>query len=539
MSADRKQLRQSLSRYRQLLTFEPDHIGHLEQLARLSLALGKPKRAADYLVSRADVLARRGEFGTALADCDSALSLVARHKPAVQMRTVIEQIRARHRAAALMKPTRQDPSIAPRAPEPESSDKSAPARPFDPPTMELQVTDLLDAAPLAASGAAVGDPLDGAAEPDELESFLGPVVDASALLAVYEVDGVDVVPVATRAPAQLPMPILSPPAQDGSDVPTLAVRDPLGIEDRDTLNTLPPSGETMMARSTDEPDASVRARPVTLSQVEGVVHMVTRGPAAHGSQPDLPDTPLLKALPRTTRADLRRTGTQVTYAAGDVLVAPLTPRAAVYVVLSGAIDLIDERADPAQKIGILNSGDLLGDLEIVHGGPWRFKAIATEPTSLLRVDDGVLDALRQRFPAFGALLRAAASRRHAGWLLGANPMFRVLGPNERNLMTVRMLPRPLSPQAPLCREGEALDGIVMVASGALIVRRDGQSIARLGAGRFAGLGALGRGDGRSSAAISAGPHGALLYALDHAALAHLCAFPAIRDLIEAAGRQRA
>lgn len=536
MSADRKQLRQSLSRYRQLLSYEPEHIGHLEQLARLSLALGKPKRAADYLVSRADILARRGEFGTALADCDSALSLVARHKPAVQMRTVIEQIRARHRAAALMKPTRQDPSIAPRAPEPESSDKSAPARPFDPPTMELQFDDLLDAAPMAA----LGDASD-VAELDDLESFPGPVVDASALLAVYEVDGIDVVPVATRAPAQLPMPILSPPAEDLSDLPTLAVREPLadGIEDRDTLNTLPPTGETMMARSTDGSEASMRARPVTTSQVEGVVHMVTRGPAAHGSQPGLPDTPLLNALPRTTRADLRHTGTQITYAAGDVLVAPLTPRAAVYVVLCGTIDLIDGRAEPAQKIGSLTTGDLLGDLEIVHGGPWRFKAIATETTSLLRVDDGVLDALRQRFPAFDTLLRAAASRRHAGWLLGANPMFRVLGPNERDLMTLRMLPRPLGPQTQLCRQGDRLDGIVMVASGALIVRRDGQSIARLGAGRFAGLGALGRGDGRSSADIAAGPHGALLYALDRTALEHLCAFPSIRDLIEAAGRQRA
>ena len=548
MSIDRKQLRQSLSRYRQLNTLEPEHIGHLEQLARITLALGKPKRAANYLISRADVLARRGEFDTALADCDSALALVARYKPAVQMRTVIEQIRARHRAAALMQPTRRDPSIAPRAPEPDTNDLSAPARPFEPPTMQLQADDLLDAGHIAAH--------------DDFEvsdnDLSGPVVDASALLAVYEVDGVDVVSVATQAPAQLPMPILSAPAAAEPDALTLSARDTLGhspassLDDRDTLNTLPPTGETMMARSTGSSDEAghfdpptsplMRARPVTTGQVEAVVRLITRGPGASGpesSGPSLPDTPLLNALPRTTRADLVRTGTQVTFSAGDVMVEPLTPRAAVYVVLYGTVDLFDRRADPVQRVGTLTTGHLLGDLEIVHGGPWRFEAIAAEATGLLRIDDGVLDVLRAQFPAFDTLLRASAIRRHAGWLLGANPMFRVLGPNERDLMTLRMLPRQLAPNALFCRQGGLLDGIVMVASGGLIVRRNGQSIARLGAGRFAGLGALGRGDGLCSADIAAGAQGALLYGLDRAALEHLCAFPAIRDLIEAAGRQRA
>lgn len=530
MSADRRQLRQSLSRYRQLHALEPDNINHLEQLARLSLALNKPKRAADYLVSRADVLARRGEFETALADCDSALSVAGRHRSATQMRAVIEQIQARHRAAALMSPApARPPSVAPRAPDPDVGDVSAPARPYDPPTMELGADDLLEAA------------LD-----DPPEALLGPVVDASALLAVYEVDGVDVVSVSTEAPAQLPMPILRPPADEPTDGATIAGRDTLGdgLDDRDTLNSLPPSGETMQARAGAHSEAPTRpltrARPVTTGQVEGVVHLITREPAQRAAPgATLPETPLLSALPRTTRADLLRTCAQLTHGAGEVLVAPLTPRSSAYIVLYGAIELLDGRATPPQRVGQLGVGDLLGDLEVVHGGPWRFEATATEATRLLRLEDALLDAMRARFAAFDTLLRAAAGRRHAGWLLGANPMFRVLGPNERDLMTLRMLPRALSPSAVLCQRGADLDGICMVASGELIVRRDGVSVARLGAGRFAGLGALGRGDGRSSADIAAGPQGALLYSLDRAALEHLCAFPAIRDLIEAAGRQRA
>lgn len=526
--SDRRQLRQSLSRYRQLLQLEPDHIGHLEQLARLSLALGKPKRAADYLIRRADVLARRAEFDTALADCDSALALVPRYKPALRMQAVVQQIQSRRRSAALVSPPTPAPRRAP-APEPESTDLSLPARPFDPPTLDIM--------PVTA------EPERWIDEP--VEELAGPVVDASALLAVYEVDGIDVVPIATEAPAQPPMPILSPPGM-ALDRDTVDGALPPDFDERATLDfspdTVPPVLPPSLSDAPTHPSGQsiltlddLATQPVDTAQVEGVVHLST---AAPGPMPQMPPSPLLDALPRGTRADLVRISPRRALAAGEAITTAGAPCDGVYVLLYGAVDLRRQAGAQIDRVASLRAGDLLGDLEHVHGGPWRFDAIATEASGVLCVERALVDQLRPQFAAFEALLRASANRRHGAWLLGTNPMFRVLGPNERDLIALRLVARRLEPGALFADQGAPLETVALVASGVLVVTRHGAPVAQLAAGRMAGLGALSRQDHTSSARIAAADRGALIYLLDRAALDDLCQLPAIRDLFEAAARQR-
>lgn len=551
--AERKRLRVSLSRYRQLLALEPEHLGHLEQLARIALALGKPRLAVEYLLRRAEVCARAGEFDTAIADCDSALELSPGHTATERLRAVIVQIVDRHRSSALVQPERGAPrthqalpKLAPptRPIEPEPSDLSMPARPFDPPTLDIEPVSL--------------EP-DGFVD-ESVEDLIGPVVDASALLAVYEVDGIDVVPIPTEAPRQPPMPILRPPSgrlfdaidtlvlegpdEDGaSSVDTFSSGLPPGVDDRATLDfapdTVPPIAPPL-SRAPTHPSLSSTLEDgmpqlVRTDQVEGVLHL---GTVAPGPAVAIPDSPLLHALPRGTRSDLVRMCGRIRAAAGDALTQPATQCEGIFVVVFGSVDLYRHAGERPDRVSSLHAGDLLGDMEHVHGGPWRFEAIATEACELLRIDAPVVVGLRQQFPAFDALLRASANRRHAAWLLGANPMFRVLGPNERDLVARRLIARQMAPDAVYCEQGERLDGIGLVASGVLLVSRDGQAVARLGAGRFAGLGALGR-EGLANARIVTGPRGALIYGLDRAALDDLSRLPAIRDLFEQASRQRA
>lgn len=547
--AERKRLRVSLSRYRQLLALEPEHLGHLEQLARISLALGKPKRAVEYLLRRAEVCARSAEFDTALADCDSALQLAPKHAPTRRLREVIVQIIERHRASALVQPERGAPQaeralpkLAPptRPIEPEASDLSMPARPYDPPTLDIE--------PMTVEP-------DGFID-DSVENLPGPVVDAAALLAVYEVDGVDVVPIPTEAPAQPRLPILRPPAEVHAAVDTLVSEAPAsvsgqgygealapGIDERATLDfepdTVPPGAGPRVSRAPTNPSLNtlddVAPQLIDTRQVEGVVHLSTVAP---GPAVAVPESPLLQALPRGTRSDLVRVCGRIRAAAGDALTQPGTRCEGIFVVVYGAVDLMRQAGERADRVASLRAGDLLGDMEHLHGGRWQFEAVATEACELLRIDAQLVAELRRQFPAFEALLRASANRRHAAWLLGANPMFRVLGPNERDLIARRLIERHFEPDAVVCVEGERLNGIGLVATGVLHVSRGGQPVARLGPGRFAGLGALGR-DGHSSARIAAGARGATVYRLDHAAVEDLCRFPAIRDLFEAAGRQRA
>lgn len=546
--ADRKRLRVSLSRYRQLLALEPDHVGHLEQLARLSLALGKTRRAVEYLLRRAEICARQAEFDTALADCDSALDLIPGHRATVRLRGVIEQIIERHRTSALVEPERVAtvgqalPKLAPptRPIEPEPGDRSMPARPYDPPTLDIE--------PVSVEPEGFLDAFD--------DDTPGPVVDAAALLAVYEVDGIEVVPIATEAPAEPRLPILRPPPASADAIDTLVADGPAafdsrgsseslpsGMDERATLDyepdTIPPGFAIRPSTAPTNPSLSRAAdgapRAVQTSQVEGVLHL---GTAAPGPAVAVPDAALLHALPRGTREDLVRQCGRLRAGAGDALTQPGTRCEGVFVVLYGAVDLIRHAPEHTDRVATLGPGDLLGDLEVVHGGQWRFEARATEAAELMRIDGELIAGLRAQFSAFDALLRASANRRHAAWLLGANPMFRVLGPNERDLIARRLVARVFEPEALICAQGERLAGIGLVAAGVVAVSRDGQPVARLGPGRFVGLGSLSRA-GVSGARLQAGPKGALVYRLDRSGLEELCQLPAIRELFERASRQRA
>ncbi len=98
MAEQRSDFKRSLLIYRQLLEREPDHLGHLEQLARLSLQLQNRKDAAYYLARRADALARIGAFDASLADLNQAILLDAK-RPYLKLRTELEAHVALVRAA--------------------------------------------------------------------------------------------------------------------------------------------------------------------------------------------------------------------------------------------------------------------------------------------------------------------------------------------------------------------------------------------------------------------------------------------------------
>ncbi|MEZ4472500.1 MAG: cyclic nucleotide-binding domain-containing protein [bacterium] len=502
MSVDeRKRLRQSLSEYKRLLALEPESVGHLEQLARVSLALGQVRHAASFLVKRAEVLARRGEVEVALADCRQALVLVPGDDEALKLLGVLDRLA--RAAPALVGVPSPSQMLAIRSPRPELSleERSRSTLPMDAIRLEEELA--LDAVGI-----------------DE------PVVDAASLLAVHEVDGVDVVPLPSDAPEPAVAWLRPEPLADATLRPVAAVPSQPAV--------MPP----VPVDGFGDPEDSLE---VELEQVEAVLRLATGGPDAAPTSRvvrPLPETALLGALPRATREDLARLADWRRYRTGTVLGRPGDPCAELLIVVEGLVAVRRPDGEGGDVLTRLGPGEVVGDLERVHGGPWRLHVSAETPVQIVGLEAIIVDSLRRRFPTFDDHLRRSSARRHGSWLLGANPMFKGLGAAERAFVADHLVPRRLGKGSVLCEEGAPLDVVALVAGGALEVTREGRPIATLRPGRLAGLGALGH-EGHATARIVAGDKGALLYVLDRAAVDDVRRLAAVREVLDLAIAQRA
>lgn len=101
MDQDTRQARQSLRNFKRLLALEPNHTGHLEQLARLSSTLGQDRQASRYWLQRAEVLAERDEPGAALGSVHMALEADPRNERA---RSLVERLQAATPAGEILMP---------------------------------------------------------------------------------------------------------------------------------------------------------------------------------------------------------------------------------------------------------------------------------------------------------------------------------------------------------------------------------------------------------------------------------------------------
>lgn len=534
MNADeRRTARQSLRNFKRLLALEPGHVGHLEQLARLSLALDKPRDAARWLTDRAERLAADGHVEAAATDLHHALRLDPRLRAARKLRERLgqQQSRAAGRPSA---PLNAAPALTP-APTP-------PPDPFDEPTPapSLDDVDLAAVAERLRSRSSVGN---GSGGPEQApaptpELFDGPIVPASALLAVHDPDDFQ----ATEVPDGGTWPPEAGPVFDAMSLVAVSDADALDVEllsGPDDAGTAAP----LDARATADraPDA---ARDLTTADIEWVDELpdedartLPAGPL--GPEPDdeeEPLPPLLAALPRRVAIGLLASVTPTHHATGDVVVPAGSFFEGPRLVLRGRVRRERRTEGGREPLTSCGPGDLVGIVELVRGGVWRESTRAMGPTetALLPVDD--LTRLRTRYPGFDRALRAAAENRLVAQLLATCPLFRTLPPAHRDRLAASSSPQQLAPGERFLEPGVAPEGLFLVADGQIEVWIDAGRVGRLGAGEAVGvLSAMGAQPGRARAVAVTD---AEVYFFDADALAPALAFPAVRDAFVETARLR-
>lgn len=90
------------------------------------------------------------------------------------------------------------------------------------------------------------------------------------------------------------------------------------------------------------------------------------------------------------------------FTAGEVIIRARAPRSGMYIVKSGSVDVVRPMGNGIfQKVGHLESGDLLGEFAILDDSPRSTSIVAAEPSELLGLFKPDLMELVETDPRLG------------------------------------------------------------------------------------------------------------------------------------------
>jgi divalent anion:Na+ symporter, DASS family len=122
---------------------------------------------------------------------------------------------------------------------------------------------------------------------------------------------------------------------------------------------------------------------------------------------------LFAELPREVLARLVSEFDEVEVPAGRTVFSQGDPGDALYVIVSGAVEVRGERGGAGERVAVLGPGDCLGEMALVTGDPRSATVVALSPTRLLRLDKERFQALSERHPVFLRELARVLCRRIA------------------------------------------------------------------------------------------------------------------------------
>ena len=122
---------------------------------------------------------------------------------------------------------------------------------------------------------------------------------------------------------------------------------------------------------------------------------------------------LFAELPREVLARLVSEFDELEVPAGRTVFSQGDPGDALYVVVSGAVEVRGERDGQGERVAVLGPGDCLGEMALVTGDPRSATVVALSPTRLLRLDKERFRALSERHPVFLRELARVLCRRIA------------------------------------------------------------------------------------------------------------------------------
>jgi cAMP-dependent protein kinase regulator len=175
---------------------------------------------------------------------------------------------------------------------------------------------------------------------------------------------------------------------------------------------------------------------------------------------------------------------------GEKVIKQGAPGAEAFVLARGELEVMKEAEgdEPALLLARLGSGALFGEMALLSRSPRAASVIAARPSVILEISIEALDAVAQKSPEVGAVVAAYCHRRMVANLVRTSPLLGPLSAGERQALIERFSAKTFETGDKLIHQGKESDGLHVIASGDVSVRRTDEDmvIARLGVGEVVG-----------------------------------------------------
>ena len=158
-----------------------------------------------------------------------------------------------------------------------------------------------------------------------------------------------------------------------------------------------------------------------------------------------------------------------------------------FVICSGSVRVLREGATGARELALLHEGSFFGEMAILSDAP-RVATVesASEDTLLLEISTSLLNDLSARYPQLALALKRFCRQRLLANVMSSSDLFRPFTKPERKRLIELFRAREVPSGTTLLKAGELSDGLYVVLSGEVEVRRGEELLARLREGELFG-----------------------------------------------------
>jgi CRP-like cAMP-binding protein len=210
-------------------------------------------------------------------------------------------------------------------------------------------------------------------------------------------------------------------------------------------------------------------------------------PAESQPQSALPTIPLFSDLPRDAFIALFEQCPLRRFEQGEYIIEQGSRGDAFYVICAGRVRVTRWVGEVEQELAKLPEGAFFGEMALLSGSPRSASVVAdAEDTQVLEISAPVLAGLSRSYPQVARALRRFCRQRMLSDVMNTSALFQSFNRKDRRTLVEKFLARDARKGDAIIQEGVRADGLYVVLSGEVEVRKTGQVLAHLKEGELFG-----------------------------------------------------
>ena len=201
----------------------------------------------------------------------------------------------------------------------------------------------------------------------------------------------------------------------------------------------------------------------------------------------LPKIPLFSDLEPNPFRELIERCPLREFGAGDQVFEQGAQGNSFFVICAGSVRVIREAPDGPKEVAVLPEGSFFGEMAILSDAPRTATVLsASDETQLLEISAPLLKELSGRYPQMAQALKKFCRQRLLANVMNGSALFRPFTKQERRQLIELFKASEVPAGSVILRSGELSEGLYVVLSGQVEVRKGTEVVARLREGELFG-----------------------------------------------------